>query len=120
DVFLLLYVDDCLIGSTNPTRLNQIKAEIAARLEVRDLGEVCQFNGLHIERDPNHGHFIVSQEAHIKECLKQFNLTDAKTVSRLPAVETLQYDGPELNSVQKQHYQSLIGSLMYISTVSRP
>src|SRR5699024_5183462 len=45
---------------------------------------------------------------------------DAKYVTKLPAVETIKYDGPALNKEQTKYYRSLIGSLLYISNITRP
>ena len=120
ETFLLLYVDDCMLASTSPARIEHFKKQIASRMEMRDLGEITKFNGLNIEKDAHDGHFIVSHEQYIKECVETFGLKDAKRVLKLPPVETIKYDGTVLNEAQTKYYRSLVGSLLYICNITRP
>lgn len=119
DLYLLLYVDDCLLASVNRERIEHFKKMIGKEIKLRDLGEVCKFNGLNIEKDA-HGHFIVSQDQYIRECMMEFELENTKTISKLPQVETLDLNGPELDQESAKRFRALIGSLLYIANVTRP
>jgi hypothetical protein len=47
-VYLLLYVDDILITSQDLTRVEEVKALLAGKFAVKDLGEARHFLGMQI------------------------------------------------------------------------
>ena len=120
ETFFALYVDDGLIASRDPERIEHFKREISKRLEMKDLKEVKKFNGLNIQYDKERSVFVVSQSSYIKESVQKFGLKDAGPVYKLPAVEKIKYDGENLKPEMLFIYRSIIGSLSYISNNSRP
>ena len=50
-IYLLLYVDDMLIGSTNRSSIDKLKARLSLEFEITDLGEGKRILGMEIEKD---------------------------------------------------------------------
>ncbi|XP_070672588.1 secreted RxLR effector protein 161-like [Malus domestica] len=82
-----------------------------------DLGLLHYFLGIEVSQTKN-GIFI-SQKKYAKSLLKKFNLSNCKTVATplMPNEKMKKYDGAK--KVDATKYQSLIGSLLYL-TVTRP
>ena len=50
-VFLVVWVDDILIAAPGEERVAQVKAHLASKFDVRDLGEATYFLGMELARD---------------------------------------------------------------------
>ena len=50
-VIIPVYVDDLTLACNNLTALNELKAQLKAKFEMRDLGELNYILGLEIHRD---------------------------------------------------------------------
>jgi len=50
-IYLLLYVDDMLIGSTNRSSIDKLKARLSLAFEIMDLGEGKRILGMEIDKD---------------------------------------------------------------------
>ncbi|KAF7824088.1 Retrovirus-related Pol polyprotein from transposon TNT 1-94 [Senna tora] len=63
-IFLVLYVDDILLASSDLDLLNETKSFLSAAFEMKDLGEASYVLGIEIRRDrsqtnPSHNQFVV-------------------------------------------------------------
>ena len=54
-IYLLLYVDDMLIGSKNKGEIERLKKQLASKLEMKDLGDAQRIIGIEIRRDKKNG-----------------------------------------------------------------
>ena len=54
-VIIAVYVDDILIAGTSNKKIAEVKAAIANRFEVKDMGELHYFLGVKIVRDSQAG-----------------------------------------------------------------
>jgi hypothetical protein len=78
------------------------------------IGELSYFLGLQIKKLKN-GTFV-SQGKYIKDMLKKFRMEDAKGISTpIEINESLDSDTSG-NMVDQKMYQSMIGSLLYVTT----
>ncbi|KAF7821923.1 Retrovirus-related Pol polyprotein from transposon TNT 1-94 [Senna tora] len=50
-IFLVLYVDDILLASSDQDLLNETKSFLSAAFEMKDLGEASYVLGIEIRRD---------------------------------------------------------------------
>jgi len=50
-IYLLLYVDDILIASTNKSSIDKLKVWLSSEFEMKDLREAKKILGMEIERD---------------------------------------------------------------------
>ena len=77
-LILVLYVDDLFLTSADPL-IHQCKRELAAELEVKDLGLMYYFLGLEFWQRPSE--ILLSQGKYIVNILEIFAMVDCKSVS---------------------------------------
>src|SRR4051812_17458778 len=79
DLFVCqIYVDDIIFGYTNPDISEEFAKMMSNKYKMYMMGELKFFLGLQSHQEKN-GTFI-SQEKYLKDCLKNFGLTDCKTI----------------------------------------
>jgi hypothetical protein len=91
-----------------------------AKYEMRYIGNLRWFLGIQIIRDRKQRRLWLSQSSYIETIAKRFRL-DCETPARIPmnAEDYAKYDGKA--SPQQIHlYQKKIGSILYVSTITRP
>nr|GEY24652.1 hypothetical protein [Tanacetum cinerariifolium] len=112
-----IYVDDIIFGSTNPKYCTKFSKLVEKHFEMSMMGEMKFFLGLQVNQFSNG--IVIDQSKYILDILKRFWMENYVTVPT-PMVEQAKL---KLNLVGKpvDHtiYQSMIGSLMYL-TSSRP
>lgn len=88
---------------------------------MNDLGEAKQVLGMRIEQKQEEGRILIDQERYIKKILEKFNMSDCNSCST-PMDSNVKLSKLETDK-EKMHrvpYQEAIGSLLYLSQVSRP
>ena len=82
-----------------------------------DLGEIESYLGIHIVHDRSLKRLEIDQSGYLHDVLEPFGMADANSHNMpLPAgaeKHLIKYDGQAAASGIK-HYQSLIGSLLYV------
>ena len=71
-IFLVLYVDDILLTSSDVSLLLETKMFLSSKFDMKDLGEASFVLGIKIHRDRNKGVLGLSQNAYIEKILKKF------------------------------------------------
>ena len=90
---------------------------MANEFEMSMIGELSYFLGLWIKQLKN-GTFV-SQGKYIKDMLKKFGMNESKAISTLMGTNgNLDSDASD-NMVDQKLYQSMIGSLLYMTVSSR-
>jgi hypothetical protein len=114
DLFVLqIYVEDIIFGSTNQDFIEEFGKMMANEFEISMIGELSYFLGLQIKQLKN-GTFV-SQGKYIKDMLKKFGMNESKAIS-IPMGTNGNLDGDASgNMVDQKLYQSMIGSLLYIT-----
>ncbi|KAJ9519674.1 hypothetical protein QJQ45_013303, partial [Haematococcus lacustris] len=121
-VYLLVYVDDCLIctekGDTDS--LNYVKQQLSAVFGIKNLGDTKWFLGMKVTRDRAMGTLKLDQQQYVHELLNTYGMTAAhsKSVPMAPAVK-LEREGVALDT-SEHSYSGLVGSLLYLSCCTRP
>jgi hypothetical protein len=118
-VVAIAYVDDCLFLGADLNIVMKVKNQFMQIWECRDLGEAKEFLKMRIER---HGNKIyLDQVEYLNKIVKRFNMEDSQSVrTPLPtAYEPSENEG-EATPAERQLYQSVIGSLLYIMLGTRP
>ncbi|UYV82150.1 hypothetical protein LAZ67_21001138 [Cordylochernes scorpioides] len=117
-IYLILYVDDMLLASDSEIIIQNTVKTLEKEFEIKNLGDPTQFIGIEISRN-REGELLLSQKNKIQELVERYNLQEAK-----PTFTPMESGYPGIsdekllpNNVQ---YQQLIGSLLYLSVVSRP
>ncbi|KAJ9533252.1 hypothetical protein QJQ45_018363 [Haematococcus lacustris] len=121
-VYLLVYVDDCLIctekGDTDS--LDYVKQQLSAVFGIKNLGDTKWFLGMKVTRDRALGTLKLDQQQYVHELLNTYGMTAAhsKSVPMAPAVK-LEKEGVALDT-SEHSYSGLVGSLLYLSCCTRP
>jgi hypothetical protein len=118
--------DDFTIIADSPQSSSRIKKEMRGFFELVDLGPISWLLGVSVSHDPKNRTIALGQETYIDQILTRFGLDKARPASTPmePGVD-LTPDSPAispilLTSAEKTTYREMIGSLMYLSTMTRP
>lgn len=79
-VLLLLYVDDSIITGSNPTNVQEIINNLAEVFDLKDMGRLSYFLGLHIQYNDD-GSLFINQSKYAKEFLKKAGMESCKSTS---------------------------------------
>ena len=125
-VYLLLYVDDMLIASSNMLEIQKLKALLNGEFEMKDLGEARKILGMEIVRDRKAGTLYLSQKRYIEKVLERFGMKDAKAVGT-PLASHFKLSAKlaprtreEVEHMGRVPYASAVGSVMYAMVCTRP
>ncbi|UYV72111.1 hypothetical protein LAZ67_9001848 [Cordylochernes scorpioides] len=117
-IYLILYVDDMLLASDSEIIIQNTVKTFEKEFEIKNLGDPTQFIGIGISRN-REGELLLSQKIKIQELVERYNLQEAK-----PTFTPMESGYPGISDVKllpnNVQYQQLIGSLLYLSVVSRP
>src|SRR5712671_2456583 len=116
-MIVILYVDDITSLGSLLVVVNRLKDQIAKCYEVTDLGNIESYLGIRILRDRSKKCLTIDQSGYIKDILDHFGMIDMNpNHTPLPTgadVHLIKYDG-QASLEDIKHYQSLIGSLLYV------
>ena len=73
-VFLVLYVDDVLLVSSDIGLLHETKRFLTKNFEMKDLGDASFVLGIQIHRDRSRGILGLSQKSYIERVLDRFGM----------------------------------------------
>nr|GEY84127.1 retrovirus-related Pol polyprotein from transposon TNT 1-94 [Tanacetum cinerariifolium] len=117
DILLVqIYVDDIILGSTNPKLSKQFEKLMHIKFEMSMMGELKFFLGIQIHQSPR-GIFI-NQAKYSQEILIKHGMTSCDSIGTLMATKHLDADLSGIPFDQMK-YQSMVEALMYL-TASRP
>ena len=94
-----------------------LKDDLQKHYELSDLGEIESYLGICITRDRSHKHIEIDQSGYVKDVLDHFGMMDANphnTPLLAGADMHLVKNTEQASLVEIKHYQSLIGSLLYV------
>jgi hypothetical protein len=116
-IFLILYVDDILLASSDVGLLLEIKKFLFLKFDMKDLGKASFVLGIEIHRDRSKGVLGLSQNAYIEKVLKKFSMHKC-SASPAPMVKDDRYgdfqcpkNQYELDQMKVVPYASAVGSL---------
>jgi hypothetical protein len=126
ECIVCLYVDDMLIASRDKTVIASVKAGIAEKFQIKDLGRARFILGIEIDYDMERRTLSISQQAYSEAIIKKFGQENAKpSLTPLePGVQLTKADEPQTDedkaTMKSKPFRSLIGSLMYLACGTRP
>jgi hypothetical protein len=125
-IFLILYVDDILLASSDVSLLLETKKFLSLKFDMKDLGEASFVLGIEVHRDRTKGVLGLSQKLYIEKILKRFNMHKC-SASPAPIVKGDRYgdfqcprNQYELDQMKVVPYASAVGSLQYAQVCTRP
>ena len=123
NVYLGVYVDDILPAAKTPAVQLEVKEQLSAIFDIRDLGPASHFLGMRITRDRPALTLKIDQATMTKDLILKFSLSDAKFKS-IPADPDSRLSAAvsdsEILDPALYPYAELVGSLLYLSVVTRP
>jgi hypothetical protein len=82
-IFLIVYVDDILLASSDVNLLLKTKNFLSSNFEMKDLGEALFVLGIEILQDRRKGVLGLSQKAYLEKILKKYSMHASKPTSAL-------------------------------------
>lgn len=118
--FLTIHVDDIMIFGPDSGLLQSIKRELFSLFEMTDANGCEFYLGMHIEKTDTSLH--IHQSKFVQELLERYGLEDIPISSApMDKSTTLRAETEVIADPSfKTHYQSLVGSLIYLVQISRP
>nr|GEZ66401.1 retrovirus-related Pol polyprotein from transposon TNT 1-94 [Tanacetum cinerariifolium] len=110
-----IYVDDIIFGATNKDLCKSFEKLMKDKFQMSYVGELTFFLGLQVKQKKD-GIFI-SQDKYIAEILRKFGLTERKSTSTPIDTEKPLLKDPNGEDVDVHIYRSMIGSLMYLTSL---
>ncbi|KAK9951498.1 hypothetical protein M0R45_006936 [Rubus argutus] len=124
-VFLVLYVDDILLASSDINLLNDTKAFLSKCFDMKDLGEAAYVLGNEIKRDRSKYLLGLSQQSYITKVLKRFEMQQCSNgevpISKGDKLNQTECPSNDLEreDMKNRPYAKLVGSLMYAQVCIR-
>ena len=125
-IFLVLYVDDILLASSDVNLLKRTKCFLSQRFDMKDLGEASYVLGIEIKRDKPKNLLGLCQQAYINKVLKRFDMQNC-TGGLVPMAKgdrlhkgQCPKNDLERENMKSKPYAQLVGSLMYAQVCTRP
>jgi hypothetical protein len=115
---VVIYVDDPLIIA-NEGLIGQIKDQMKKRFRRNDLGNVSFYLNMNMERNREHHIIDLHQHSYIRTISAKFRMDESRPVAT-PIAMKLHKRKPNEEACDPTIYQSMIGSLLYSMTATRP
>ena len=116
-VIICLYVDDMLIFGTDLGQVEKTKAFLSNSFSMKDLGEADVILGIRIVRGK--GTISLSQSHYVEKVVKRFNESNSSHFAT-PMDSNVKLVPSSGTPISQLEYASLVGSLMYAMTSTRP
>jgi hypothetical protein len=116
-MFILIYVDDIIITSSQPSAIDDLLISLTHDFAVKDLGPLNFFLGVEVLSTP-HG-ILLSQQRYIMDLLIRTKMNEAKPITTPMASTTSlsAFDGEPFPD--HTLYRSTVGALQYLG-LTRP
>jgi hypothetical protein len=125
-IFLILYVDDVLLASSDVNLLQETKKFLSSKFDMKDHGEASFVLGIEIHRDRRKEVLGLSQKAYIEKVLMKFSMHNC-CPSPAPIVKGNIYEDfqcpmnqYELDQMKAVPYASAVGNLQYAQVCTCP
>lgn len=116
-MIIVIWVDDLVIAASDDNVMMNAKDMLTAKFKMKDLGKLNHF--LNIDFQQSDHCVKMSQERYVEKILNRFDMQDCKPRAT-PCEPMLNYtDNAEVMSDVRK-YREAVGSLIYLSTCTRP
>ena len=117
-VYIVLFVDDGLVLSKSLDIIDYVIGVLELKFRIK-VSEPDVFVGIQIEKCVERGQIFIHQSNYTKRVLEKFRMSDCNSVSTPiePGVSLCVNRNGECKSIP---YREAVGSLMFLSIVSRP
>jgi hypothetical protein len=112
-----VYVDDIVFGRSSNSLVARYADDMSREFEMSMMGKLQFFLGLEIKQSKE-GTFV-HQTKDTKDIVRKFKMEDSKAMAMLMSTTTAPDADEKGEHVDQKEYQSMIGSLIYLTT-TRP
>jgi hypothetical protein len=121
--YILVYIDDLLLMATSLKLIEKLTTLLGAKYAMKELGDVKWFLGCHIIRDRKAYKIWIVQDAYISTIAERFGIgiSKKKCITPMKAGTELVKAPAGFNATKqaKKQYHELVGSLMWLVTITR-
>jgi len=119
-VVILVYVDDLIVAGKKLAGVAAVKRSVSEKFEVRDMGEINDFIGMKVMSDREAKTLTLSNPGHTATLLEAFK-KGTSTPKKAPMASGVKLTKTGEDLLQEgNRYAELVGSLLYLSTTTRP
>jgi hypothetical protein len=115
-----VYVDNLLLITSTKDAMHSIKTELSTAFNMSDLGAVNYLLGMRITRNRTNHTIQIDQSKYIDDMLTKYDMAGCKERATPLEQPTEDQDTSELLDLNRYPYRSAVGSLIYLSTCTRP
>ena len=122
DAFYIgVYVDDMILAGKDKAKMKALKEELSSKFDIKDLGKLSNFLSMSIVQNREEGETWIGQPTYTEKLLTKMGMSDCKPVKTPvdPGNRLVKADQDE-EALEQLPYQSVVGSLMYLATCTRP
>ena len=120
-MYMGVYVDDIVLAVGTDEELQQVKSNLGKKFDIKDIGKLRYFLGMSIVQSDDCKSVWIGQPGYTENVLTRYNMQSFNPVSTPAEPGTKLKVASETDEcVDKQKYQSAVGSLMYLSAGIRP
>ena len=121
-ILISTHIDDMLITCDNLEVLQQFKTDFLSTFEGTDEGEVHEYLGCEVVRDPQTGTISLNQKGYIRRILQIYGATDARPArTPLSGRRLTMKDCPaNLDPALHKRYRGIVGHLSFLVQCTRP
>jgi hypothetical protein len=120
DYIMVVYTDDCLIFAPENDTINTLVASLSELYKLEDQGDVHDYLGLRIEKDPTNKLLTMTQTGLIESIIHDLNLANDSNTKNTPSDSILYPDHHGAPRQESWNYRSVIGKLNYLAQNTRP
>jgi hypothetical protein len=126
-VYIVTYVDDCLLIGPNKDAIQAYKKRFNKVYTIEDRGPASFFLGVQIQRDRKKRLLYIHQRQYIEEAIKTFNLENSRSIliplqpgitSYSGSKAIAQKDSP-VSKLDHKLFQRIVGTVMYLMLQTR-
>ena len=120
DIFIVaIHVDDIILAGKTDEEIAKVKEIIAERFQAKDMVELKYILGLQVIQE--NGKVWIGQPTYTENFLKKFGMESCKTLETpVDSSSRLVKASEDSELFNKEEYQSAVGSLLYLSSATRP
>lgn len=115
---IAVYVDDLVIMTDTEDQMLDIKQALAAQYNMKDLGPLHFCLGISVEQEQSS--ITLNQKHYVNQILHKFGMNNANPVSTPMATDVKFEKEDGSKPADQSTYQSIIGSLLYAASATRP
>lgn len=114
------YVDNMIVSTDRKEDITIIIELLKTHFDLKDLGSPQEILGVRINHQREENILTMDQTNYIRSIIERYGYQKIKQ-RMVPITTNVKYKNePNKESIQKEKYQQIIGSIMYISVTTRP